>query len=190
MFCSILYEALWKGVHRSVKADFCLTALRPWPEMTPGQRVTLRTARLTASYSATRKSWTSLTMSGARTRSRQIWTSALSTSASTSAKTRVKKVFRKSFFYPWVFEQGRAWVKNNSSVPYSLEKVIVQNPHFCMVPGKDCLSVTLVNERGGRQRCFSHEGSATVDNNEPTAATGVTYFEKICIRDRSCRSSH
>ena len=62
--------------------------------MTPGQRVTLRTARLTASYSATRKLWTSPTMSDARTRSRQIWTSALSTSASTSAKTQVKKVFR------------------------------------------------------------------------------------------------
>ena len=52
----------------------------------------------------------------------------------------------------------------------------------CSGSGNECLSMTLLNERGGRQRCFSHSGSAFVDGNSPTAATGVTYFEKICIR--------
>ena len=53
---------------------------------------------------------------------------------------------------------------------------------ICNNNGKDCLSVTLLNERGGRQRCFEHSGSAGVDNNDLVAATGNTYFEKICIR--------
>ena len=52
----------------------------------------------------------------------------------------------------------------------------------CKNNGKDCLSVTLLNERGGRQRCFEHSGSSGVDNNDLVAATGTTYFEKICIR--------
>ena len=53
---------------------------------------------------------------------------------------------------------------------------------ICSNDGKDCLSMTLLNERGGRQRCFSHTGSAGVDGTNIVAATGVTYFEKICIR--------
>ena len=52
----------------------------------------------------------------------------------------------------------------------------------CKNNGKDCLSVTLLNERGGRQRCFEHSGSSGMDNNDLVAATGTTYFEKICIR--------
>ena len=67
--------------------------------------------------------------------------------------------------------------------------IVTQCLDSCTNQGADCLSMTLLNERGGRQRCFSHAGSATVDNNDPTAATGVFYFEKICIQDRSCRKA-
>ena len=46
-----------------------------------------------------------------------------------------------------------------------------------------CLAMTLQNERGGRQSCYSHDSSAIVDGTEPTASTGVFYFEKICVRE-------
>ena len=36
------------------------------------------------------------------------------------------------------------------------------------------------NERGGRQRCFSHTSSAGADGTDPSSSTGVTYYEKIC----------
>ena len=45
-----------------------------------------------------------------------------------------------------------------------------------------CLAITLVNERGGRQRCFAHESSALADGTDPTSSTGSFYFEKICVR--------
>lgn len=50
----------------------------------------------------------------------------------------------------------------------------------CNRLGGDCLAVTLQNERGGRQRCFTHTSNAAVDNADPSSSTGVTYFEKIC----------
>ena len=50
----------------------------------------------------------------------------------------------------------------------------------CTDLGGGCLAVTLQNERGGRQRCFSLDTSAGVDQRDPDSATGVTYFEKIC----------
>ena len=31
-------------------------------------------------------------------------------------------------------------------------------------------------------RCNAHTNSASVDEKELTAATGITYFEKICVR--------
>ena len=52
----------------------------------------------------------------------------------------------------------------------------------CERRGGECLAITLVNERGGRQRCFAHDSSAAVDGTDPTASTGVFYFEKICVR--------
>jgi hypothetical protein len=52
----------------------------------------------------------------------------------------------------------------------------------CVRKGKDCLAITLQNERGGRQRCFAHDSSAGVDQTDPTASTGVFYMEKICVR--------
>ena len=60
--------------------------------------------------------------------------------------------------------------------------IITKCLDICNNNGKDCLSVTLLNERGGRQRCFEHSGSSAVDNNDLVASTGTTYFEKICIR--------
>ena len=60
--------------------------------------------------------------------------------------------------------------------------IITKCLDICNNNGKDCLSVTLLNERGGRQRCFEHSGSSGVDNNDLVASTGTTYFEKICIR--------
>lgn len=50
------------------------------------------------------------------------------------------------------------------------------------------MSVTLQNERGGRQRCFALDASAGQDDTDPVPETGVTYFEKICTR-RACRKS-
>ena len=50
----------------------------------------------------------------------------------------------------------------------------------CTDLGGGCLAVTLQNERGGRQRCFSLDTSAGVDQRDPDSATGVTYYEKIC----------
>ena len=55
----------------------------------------------------------------------------------------------------------------------------------CDQRGTDCLSVTLQNERGGRQRCFVHDASAVVDQTDPVSETGVTYFEKICVEKKS-----
>ena len=51
----------------------------------------------------------------------------------------------------------------------------------CSDAGPSCLAVLLRNERGGRQSCSSVTSSAVADNADPTSATGVTYFEKICI---------
>ena len=51
----------------------------------------------------------------------------------------------------------------------------------CTDAGPSCLAVLLRNERGGRQSCSSVTSSAVADNADPTSATGVTYFEKICI---------
>lgn len=56
----------------------------------------------------------------------------------------------------------------------------------CSRQGGACLAITLQNERGGRQRCFAHDASAATDETDPTAQTGVTYFEKVCVR-RICR---
>ena len=53
---------------------------------------------------------------------------------------------------------------------------------ICARDATKCLAVTLQNERGGRQACYSHDSSATTDGSEPTASTGVFYFEKICVR--------
>jgi len=55
----------------------------------------------------------------------------------------------------------------------------------CTRLGSQCLAVTLQNERGGRQRCFSHTSSAGADGTDPSSSTGVTYFEKIC-QSRTC----
>jgi len=55
----------------------------------------------------------------------------------------------------------------------------------CTGLAESCLAVTLQNERGGRQRCFSIDTSAGVDQRDPDSATGVTYFEKICS-SRTC----
>jgi len=60
----------------------------------------------------------------------------------------------------------------------------------CNNLGDSCLAVTLQNERGGRQRCFSLDTSAGVEKAEPDSATGVTYFEKICTsQTTSCGKS-
>lgn len=66
--------------------------------------------------------------------------------------------------------------------------IIIQCLTQCNIQGRNCLSVTLLNERGGRQRCFEHDSSAFADQTDPTAETGITYFEKICVR-RKCRKS-
>ena len=52
----------------------------------------------------------------------------------------------------------------------------------CDRRGASCLAISLQNERGGRQRCFAHDSSALADQTQPTASTGTTYFEKICVR--------
>ena len=51
----------------------------------------------------------------------------------------------------------------------------------CDNQGASCLSVILNNERGGRQSCSAVTSSAAADQTDPTSATGVTYFEKICL---------
>nr|XP_040567250.1 uncharacterized protein LOC121116996 isoform X1 [Lepeophtheirus salmonis] len=66
--------------------------------------------------------------------------------------------------------------------------IIVQCLRECQSRGRLCLAATLRNERGGRQSCYGLGNSATVDGTEPVAATGVTYFEKICV-NRNCRKS-
>ena len=53
---------------------------------------------------------------------------------------------------------------------------------FVYILGGRCLAVTLQNERGGRQKCYSHDSSALVDGITPTASTGSFYLEKICVR--------
>ena len=53
---------------------------------------------------------------------------------------------------------------------------------ICDNRGQACLAMSLVNERGGRQRCFAHDSSALVDQTDPLASTGTAYFEKICVR--------
>eukprot|EP00095_Tigriopus_kingsejongensis_P000115 maker-scaffold983_size73474-snap-gene-0.8 protein:Tk00115 transcript:maker-scaffold983_size73474-snap-gene-0.8-mRNA-1 annotation:"PREDICTED: uncharacterized protein LOC100909276" len=59
--------------------------------------------------------------------------------------------------------------------------IVIQCLDHCKDVGEECLSVTLLNERGGRQRCFKHESSALIDQTDPSAQIGVTYFEKICV---------
>ena len=56
---------------------------------------------------------------------------------------------------------------------------------FVYILGGRCLAVTLQNERGGRQKCYSHDSSALVDGITPTASTGSFYLEKICVRKLS-----
>ena len=51
----------------------------------------------------------------------------------------------------------------------------------CSDAGPSCLAVLLNNERGGRQSCSSVTSSAVADGADTTSATGITYFEKICI---------
>ena len=51
----------------------------------------------------------------------------------------------------------------------------------CDNQGASCLSVILNNERGGRQSCSAVTSSAVADQTDPTSATGVSYFEKICL---------
>ena len=53
----------------------------------------------------------------------------------------------------------------------------------CSRRGRECAAVTLLNERGGRQRCFALESSAEVDRGELEEETGVTYYGKICARE-------
>ena len=53
---------------------------------------------------------------------------------------------------------------------------------ICARDGAKCLAITLQNERGGRQTCYSHDSSATTDGSDPTSSTGTFYFEKICVR--------
>ena len=60
--------------------------------------------------------------------------------------------------------------------------IITSCLEICIRDGIKCLAVTLQNEGGGRQTCYSHNSSATSDRSDPTASTGVFYFEKICIR--------
>ena len=60
--------------------------------------------------------------------------------------------------------------------------VVIQCLDECKRRGDDCMAITLLNERGGRQRCFALSASAGVDNVDPTPETGVTYYEKICTR--------
>ena len=60
--------------------------------------------------------------------------------------------------------------------------IIIQCLNECRDRGRDCLSVTLLNERGGRQRCFAIDASAGNDETDPNYEAGVTYFEKICVR--------
>jgi len=64
--------------------------------------------------------------------------------------------------------------------------IVTQCLDECTRRGDDCLSVTLLNERGGRQRCFSLAASATEDGGDTEVETGVAYYEKICTR-RICR---
>lgn len=59
---------------------------------------------------------------------------------------------------------------------------------ICDRRNEGCLAISLQNERGGRQRCFAHDSSASVDGTDPVASTGVTYYEKICVR-KACRKS-
>jgi len=58
----------------------------------------------------------------------------------------------------------------------------------CTNLGDRCLATTLQNERGGRQRCFALDSSASVEGSDPNSATGVTYLEKTCT-SRSCGKS-
>ena len=60
--------------------------------------------------------------------------------------------------------------------------IITSCLEICARDATKCLAVTLQNERGGRQTCYSHDSSATSDGSDPTASTGVFYFEKICVR--------
>ena len=55
----------------------------------------------------------------------------------------------------------------------------------CTQQGGNCLAVTLLNERGGRQRCFTLASSALADQADLESSTGVTYYEKVCSR-RTC----
>ncbi len=50
----------------------------------------------------------------------------------------------------------------------------------CSRRGSECLAVTMLNERGGRQRCFSLSDSAAKTGADLEDETGVTYYEKIC----------
>lgn len=52
-----------------------------------------------------------------------------------------------------------------------------------ILAGRDCLSVTLQNERGGRQRCFAIDASAGQDDTDPVRESGISYFEKICTSE-------
>ena len=56
----------------------------------------------------------------------------------------------------------------NTGKPFLFLRTRLQ---FCLLPQ---------NERGGRQRCFSHTSSAGADGTDPSSSTGVTYYEKIC----------
>ena len=58
--------------------------------------------------------------------------------------------------------------------------IVLQCLSECKDQGDRCLSLTLQNERGGRQRCFAKDTSAAVENESPVAQTGVTYYEKVC----------
>ncbi len=61
--------------------------------------------------------------------------------------------------------------------------IVIQCLDECNRKGSDCLAITLMNERGGRQRCFSLSSSSGVDETDPVEETGVTYYEKICARE-------
>ncbi len=61
--------------------------------------------------------------------------------------------------------------------------IVSQCLEECSRRGRECLSVTLLNERGGRQRCFSLDGSAAADGGQTQEETGVTYYEKICASE-------
>ena len=66
--------------------------------------------------------------------------------------------------------------------PFCVHVLLVTNSAVCLHLGGRCLAVTLQNERGGRQKCYSHDSSALVDGITPTASTGSFYLEKICVR--------